>query len=393
MPFGPGEAFFIAEVHELRRQGCEILIAPREPRGKCINKDAEGLEHVSVRMPLINTNILAAAIGVFVQHPIRTLRVFRKVLHSRNLATLAKNIAVFPKALWLAKVAQQWGADHIHAQWALTTGTMGMVASEITGVSWSCTAHRGDIADDNLLAVKADHASFFRFISESGITLARSRGLVADSKNSHVLHMGVVLPPIEQIHSPPKIALRLLCAANLLPVKGHRYLFEALLLLKNRGVACHLDVAGGGPLRDELQALVRSLGIDDRVRFMGIVAHDQLLQLYCDDKVDVVILPSLDLGDGLHEGIPVTLVEAMSHGIPVISTTTGGIPELLRDGAGILVPQQDPAALADAIERILGDVDLRKQLSDTGRRRVEEDYNVQKVVARLMKFIHEAIPA
>ena len=389
MPFGFGEAFFIAEVHEMRRQGCEMLIVPRSPSGECVNQDAAGLDQISLRKPLIDAEILASAVRVFVRHPIRCLRAFAKFFHSRNFVTFVKNLVVFPKSLWLAKLAEQSGVDHIHAQWALTTGTMAMVASEITRIPWSCTVHRGDIAEDNLLAIKSKNAAFFRFISQSGVKLAQSHGVAADNPNIHIIHMGVVLPPAEQVFTPTKNAVRLLCPANLLPVKGHRYLFEAIRSLKQRGVECQLDVAGSGPMSAELRATVNTLDIGDRTRFAGVVPHDQLLKLYRDGKVDVVVLPSVDLGDGLHEGIPVCLIEAMAYGVPVVSTSTGGIAELLHDGAGILVPPKDSAALADAIERLLGDENLRKQLSEAGRRRVEAEYGVENVIFKLLQLIEE----
>lgn len=391
MPFGHGEAFFIAEVHEMRRQGCEVLIVPRSPSGECVNHDTAGLDQISLRKPIIDADILAAAVCVFVRHPIRCLRTLALFFHSRNLATFVKNLTVFPKSLWIAKLAKQRGTDHIHAQWALTTATMAMAASEITGIPWSCTAHRGDIADDNMLAVKTDRATFFRFISESGVKLAQSRGVHADAQNIHVLHMGVILPPAEQVCAPPKNVVRLLCPANLVPVKGHRYLLEAIRLLKQRGVECHLDVAGGGPLLDELQATVKALDIEDRTQFVGIIPHDQLLKLYRNGEVGIVVLPSVDLSNGLHEGIPVCLIEAMAHGVPVVSTTTGGIPELLRDGAGVLVSPKDSAALADAIERLLGDENLRNQISEAGHRRVEQEYGVESVVSALLGHISKSI--
>ena len=80
-------------------------------------------------------------------------------------------------------------------------------------------------------------------------------------------------------------------------------------------------------------------------------------------------------------------MEAMAYGVPVVSTSTGGIPELLRDRAGLLVPPKDPTALADAIERLLGDDGLQGQIRTVGRRRIEEEFAVNGVVVSLMKEI------
>jgi glycosyltransferase involved in cell wall biosynthesis len=92
----------------------------------------------------------------------------------------------------------------------------------------------------------------------------------------------------------------------------------------------------------------------------------------------------------LHEGVPVGVIEPMAHGIPVIATNTGGIPELLHGGAGIMVPPRDPAALADAIQRLLGDALLRRQLAEAGRRRVENGWGVNNVVSTLLAHLAAA---
>ncbi|MBN1393470.1 MAG: glycosyltransferase, partial [Pirellulales bacterium] len=181
-----------------------------------------------------------------------------------------------------------------------------------------------------------------------------------------------------------------LCPANLLPVKGHEHLLRAMELLKHNGVRCTLRVAGDGALQNKLQCLADELRLGSMVEFLGGVPHDRILEWYRRRLVDAVVLPSVDLGEGVHEGIPVSLMEAMAHGLPVISTTTGGIPELLHDGAGIMTPPKDPAALAEAIERLIRDPDLRTRLGAAGRKRIEEEFAVQSVVEKLLAEIEAA---
>jgi glycosyltransferase involved in cell wall biosynthesis len=117
------------------------------------------------------------------------------------------------------------------------------------------------------------------------------------------------------------------------------------------------------------------------VKFAGHLDHSTLLNLYATGKVDFVILPSL------HEGIPVSLMEAMGYGIPVISTDVGGTSELLCDGAGILVPPKNHKALADATEKLIQLPHLREELSQLGRRRVEEQFAVEYTVSDLVDCI------
>ena len=157
--------------------------------------------------------------------------------------------------------------------------------------------------------------------------------------------------------------------------------------MRTRGVECKLLVAGGGELRPELEALVQNLGLADAVQFLGQLSHSEILAMYREGRVGMVVLPSVDLGHNLHEGIPVALIEAMSYGIPVVGTQTGGIPELLEGGAGLIVPDKDPAALADAIERYVRDPVFAAEVARKGRQRICESFNVTTVVSQLLERI------
>jgi len=152
-----------------------------------------------------------------------------------------------------------------------------------------------------------------------------------------------------------------------------------------------LWLAGEGELRLIVEEQAKNLGLTDRVRFLGYMPHEELLRVYEEGKIDAVVLPSVDLGDGLNEGIPVALMEAMAFGIPVVSTQTGGIPELLGGGAGLLVPPKDPEALAAVIRKLFEDQALAKEVGLAGQRRVQEDFAVEQVIARLETLFHKDV--
>lgn len=387
MPFGTSEEFLISEVRELLRLGHEVLIVPRSPARAVVNHDAAGLEGHSLRRPLLGPSVLFFALVEMLRHPLSAGRAFALLRGSRNRAVFARNVLAFPKGLWLARVARAWRADHIHAHWGLTTATMAMVAGEVAGVPWSMTLHRGDIAASNLLAAKMDRAGFVRFISQSGRDLAARLGAGECPGKAFVIHMGVVLPAWPPVRPVGNVPFVVLCPANLYPVKGHAHLVRAMAILRDRHVSCELRLAGQGGLLEDLMRDVDDLDLGNMVDFLGHVPHEGILEWFGDGSIDVVVLPSVDLGDDLHEGIPVALMEAMAHGIVVISTETGGIPELLHDGAGILVPPRDPGALADAIERLIRDAALRTQYGAAGRRRIEEAFAVERTVPELVQRI------
>lgn len=377
MPYGPGETFLIDEIKELQRRN-EVLIVPRSPAK--LGQHGAWLEPYTRCERLLSRRVLNRALRLFAEAPQRVAANARFLFRSRSLVIAAHNLAVFPKALWLATIATQWKADHIHCHWAGTTATMAMIASRLSGIPWSFTAHRSDIVSNNLLADKARSATLVRAISEDGRKMLISRGVEGEEK-LRVLPMGVRIPQAVQWNrpSPPVV----LCAADLLKVKGHRFLIEAWKMLGDRGVAARLWLAGEGELKSHLEALVADLGLRDSVAFLGTINHDALLDLYRGGAISAVILASVDLGGGCHEGIPVALVEAMSYGLPVIATTTGGIPELVRPGTGLLVPPEDASALADAIHTILRDETLARTLGQSGRRWVAETRDVAFVASEL----------
>jgi colanic acid/amylovoran biosynthesis glycosyltransferase len=392
MPFGSGEEFLVPEANELMRQGCELLIVPRSPKGEVFNRDAADLEGHSRRASLLSASVVLGALVEGLRHPLSTCRVFKLILKSESAAVFVKNAAVLPKGLWLARLARRWGADHIHAHWGRTTATIGLVAAELTGIPWSLTLHRDDIAHPNLLSLKMRKAAFSRFISRSGLTIARDVGAPAPADTAVVIHMGARLPEnvnerTAEHEGSAHEGFILLCPANLYPVKGHVHLLAAMGILRDRGADCTLWIAGSGGLLEALQNQVAALALTSKVRFLGQVDHERILAWYADGAVDAMVLPSVDLGDHEHEGIPVSLMEAMAHSVPVVSTETGGIPEMLGEGAGLLVPPGDAEALADALHRLLRDPALRSRLGTAGRRRIEEQYSVERTTEDLLAHI------
>ena len=383
---GEMEDFFVPELEELINQGVAVLVVPRSLAGQLVQVSGR-LQNKIVAEALFSIRVLFTAFIEFFANPSIVIKIFRTLSEGRQLSLVIKNLLVLPKSFWLAKIARKWGATHIHAQWATTTSTMALFASELSGIPWSFTAHRGDIVQNNLLGTKTRKASFVRFISENGIQLAR-RVIAGDLDGKiRVIHMGVDLP--SQINPKKSAKTTILTPASLLPVKGHKYLIDAVAILRNREVDCHVFLAGEGILYEALQEQVKALSLVDRITFLGQMLHEDLLQFYKKNKVDLVVLPSIDLGNGIHEGIPVSLIEAMSFGIPVISTTTGGIPELLDGDYGLLVPPQEPYSLANAIETLSKDHGLWTKFSKAGRNHILEQFYIKNVVANLIILLEE----
>jgi glycosyltransferase involved in cell wall biosynthesis len=391
-PFGKGETFVLEEMLALADLGVELLIVPRNPPKEVFHDSARQLLDRTIWLPLFSGRIFLACLKAAVLKR-RFWKVLADIFHySRTLWILIKNLAIIPKAVFIADLFREAKVQHIHAHWGSTTATMAWVASELTGIPWSMTLHRWDIAENNMLKLKVERSAFVRCISEDG---RREVLRIVGEQLQHkvkVLHMGVRLPD-----SPPEKSCLtrqvfvIACPANLVPKKGHRFLIEACALLRERGARnFECLIIGEGPLETELRRQVGELGLEEVVKFMGRLPHSDLLRMYERGEVDAVVLPSIVTEDGEKEGIPVALMEAMAYGIPVISTQTGGIPELLGGGAGVLVPQGSSQALADAMTELIQNENIRAKLTQFGRAKVEAEFDLilnTKLLLQLMMKI------
>jgi colanic acid/amylovoran biosynthesis glycosyltransferase len=383
LPFGEGETFIIPEVDALLAAGHQVIIIPRASNDPVMHDDVGALLARTRRLPRPG-QILGAVFQSLMRDPRRTLAAFWRLRRTRPRRRAIANTIATAEGIWVARVARSWGADHIHAHWAHLTATLAMAASRVSGIPWSFTAHRYDVVLNNLLDEKLRSACFGRFIAREIAAVARSLVSPEAMARSEVLHVGVRLPPAANGHQPARATPVLLCPARLIRVKGHPLLLEAAARVASRGIAFELWLAGDGPEADSVVRRIRDLGLERQVRMLGMLPHAALLRLYQRGEVDCVVLASLDLGAGVHEGISVALIEAMGYGIPAISTRTGGMAELLDGGAGVLVPPADSAALADALERVLGSPELRAELGQAGRRRIETEFDVATIVGALV---------
>jgi colanic acid/amylovoran biosynthesis glycosyltransferase len=376
-PYGQNDTFFGPEVRELVRQGVDVLAVPVRPRGPLTTPDAESL---TARKPLLDGEIAWAAVAELVRSPAATLAAFMLLFRSPRPSVLLRNLVAFPKALWLARLARSWRADHIHAHWAGPPSTVALIASRLSAVPWSFTGHLADIQARNLLREKCGSAVFVRFIAHAMTHLMRRCAPGVDESGWTVLRLGIELPPARSGPPPLNDPPVLLFAARFDPEKRHATLLEAVANLVREGERVELWLAGSGRLLTEIQHRARELGLDGVVRFLGYVPNAEILGWLQAGHVDTVVLPSD------WEGIPVSLIESLAYGVPAVASDVGGVAELVGDGCGVLVPAGDPDAFAHGIRRLLNSPRLRAEVARAGRERVEHEFAVDRVVSELREL-------
>jgi len=401
------ETFILNEILELERQGVDLRIYS-------LRKPDDGRFHANlarVRAPVIYLpehlrlepgRVLAAQRAVARANPRRYARVLRYALSSRS------PLAAF-KRFWQAGVLvdhlSAQPADHLHAHFASSATRVAMFAHLLTGVSYSFTAHAKDIflntVDLDLMRDKMRAARFVVTVSDFNHTYltqvagqAGRAGLPGIAQTIPAdrirrLYNGIDLTQFEPGAAALPQAKReplILAVGRLVEKKGFHVLVRACALLRDRGAAFHCDIIGKGPQEAALRALIAELRLAARVQLVGPKPQDEIVAAY--RYAAVFALPCVVGADGNRDGLPTVLLEAMAMRVPVVSTDLTGVPEIIDDGiAGLLVPQNDPAALADALARLLADPVLRERMGSAARARVERKFDLQKNVAVLRGWL------
>jgi colanic acid/amylovoran biosynthesis glycosyltransferase len=328
---------------------------------------------------------LATSPSAYAGLVVRAFRVARPGLRGRFLAA-----SWVVEALVLWRQLQGRGIRHVHAHLNGTGPAVAMLATEFANRAsreagrhtWSLTVH-GPYefyeVEEEALPEKVRSSDFAVCVSDFG----RSQ-LMAFVDEDHWAKLHVVHCGVQPNSQPRREAgidggageLRMVSVGRLNPVKGHAVLLQALAELQTRGVRGRLVIVGDGPKRNRLQELARELGLGDSVLFAGAVGQDEIAAHY--DAADVLVHASFA------EGIPVVLMEAMAHRLPVVAASVMGVGELVRDGEnGLLVRPGRPDELASAVERLAADPKLRQTMGEHGRRTVESEFDVSSSAARL----------
>ena len=214
-------------------------------------------------------------------------------------------------------------------------------------------------------------------------------GAPADRVATHRSGLELQRFPFTQ-RQPPEGRARLLFVGRLTEKKGVAYLLEALANLLATGRDAELTIVGSGRLEPDLRALCQTLGLAHRVQFAGPLPHIEVIQVM--ERAHVVVAPSVTAADGDQEGIPNVLKEAMALGLPVVATRHSGIPELVEDGvSGFLATERDADDLGRCLATVLDNPQRWADWGRAGRRRVESDYDAQRLNDELVTLYRRTI--
>ncbi len=324
---------------------------------------------------------------------------YQGTMHELVAAGLGRQVlfAFFNLAfLWQAvRVVFAARVQVIHAHWWLPGGFIGALASLLTRRPLVITTHGTDV---EMLRRTRWAQPLARF------TFGRARRVTCGSTylREQLVSLGVVdAARVAVIPMPVNANFRfrsadlrfkseirnlksVLTVARLSAQKSIDTLIEAVALLHERGVDARLRVIGEGKKRGALEAQAAKLGLRDKVEFLGQRPQKELPRYY--GECDVFVLPSI------REGMGLVLAEALLCGAPVIAADSGGVTDIVRDGeTGLLFPERDAKALADAIQRMMSDRALAERLAATGRAFVSERFTQERVTGEFIRIYDEAV--
>lgn len=279
------------------------------------------------------------------------------------------------------------GVEHIHAHFANKGAELAVIVSMISGIPCSFTGHGKDVfRNRRLLQQKMTYAQYIIIVAEYMREFLQQAYPMISKDKYHKIIMGV--NPDEFLPRPAPAAdprLRILSVARLEEKKGLPYLVEAVGLLRSRGIDASLTIIGEGTLRSELMERIHHLGLRQYCQLPGALPVDEVRAAL--GAASVFALPCIVARDGDRDSMPVSIKEAMAMAVPVVATHEVAIPEMIKDGAGLLVPPHDVAALADALETVHHmSPEERQQMGAIGRRIIEAEFAIAGQTARLAQL-------
>ena len=387
------ETFILREVNELERKGQPVVVVPLvHVSARVVHEEAKPWMRRALFTPLLDAKIVRSNLRTFLAEPLRYLRILFTII-ARTIwrpSTLLRSVALFPKAIHLARVLTAMGIRHVHAHFASHATTAAWVISSISDITYSFTVHGPDVFVHRLLLrEKIAGARFVRCVSIfnkaflTGLYPEVTRGKL------EVIRTGVNPDIYEEASRSARRKpgpLQILSLAALAPHRGFPVLIDACARLINAGVDIECRIVGEGRLRRVTEQWIARHGLSDRVRLLGALPQHEVARLM--GEADLFVLPSIIAVDGQMDGIPLSLTEAMAAGKPVIASAISGIPELVKhEHNGLLADAAYPQRIEAAIRRLMEDPELRVRLGEEGRRTVRERFDVRRTTASLIALL------
>ncbi len=294
----------------------------------------------------------------------------------------------FREAAYLGQRLKKDQISHLHVHFAGLASRTAWWIKCLFGITYSFTGHANDIfcpkPEQRVgLADLLREASFVVVVSDFGAGFLQ-RGFPESAHKIHRVYNGLDLSVFRSTTAGAK-PVRLLSIGRLIEKKGFKFLIEACRLLRSSGFSFVCQIVGEGPEHDRLQQTIQEYQLSDTVRLTGALPQTELVEIF--SQSSIFVFPAVHDSVGDTDNLPTVLIEAMASSLPIVATRVAGIPEIVQhDENGILVPEKDPAQLADAIRVMAGDPALQERFGRASRRIAEEKFALVNTVGHLKKL-------
>jgi glycosyltransferase involved in cell wall biosynthesis len=385
------EGFVIDEIIELERQGAEIEIYS-------LNKPGDPRFHPRLAELHAPVNYAPAPDSAEMWSVIQESAV-RLHLDPFNVGDLViralgsgNHTALHPflQSLWLAAVLSKSGIQHLHTHSGGHTLEVALLASLLGGRSFSFTQPHMTAppsgAERDLLIRAIEQCSFG--VAVTDLNLQWLRKLAPGTSKLYHIPFGL---PLDRFGATEELGFpipSIVAAGKLIERKGFSYLIEACRMVSDAGRKFRCTIIGSGKQENMLRALIDSLGVGDCVTLAGAQPQPRLLDAIRRSAFTVV--PSVHADDHARDAFPEIILESLAMGRAVVATDTPGTSEMIEHGRnGLIVPQRNSLALAESIERLLADTDLRARMNLAARAKAETQFDLAKNASALRRLLEK----
>ncbi|MCP4983639.1 MAG: glycosyltransferase family 4 protein [Gammaproteobacteria bacterium] len=287
--------------------------------------------------------------------------------------------------------------QHYYTHFMHTPASVSYYASQINRQSWSVSAHAKDIWTIPEWELREKLASTDWVVTCTGANEKFLSSLSDDQNRVKLLYHGLDFGRFDQKHEESSMRdgsdetnrVQLVSVGRAVDKKGYEVLLAALARLPTSLYWKFVHI-GGGELLGQLQQQAQELGLDGRITWLGALPQNEVLAQY--RQADLFVLPSKISADGDRDGLPNVLMEAQSQNLACLSTRISGIPELIIHAeTGWLVEQKNSEQLAQALEKLIGDPQLRGQLAQAGFTRVRSKFSMDRGIDILVERLEQSL--
>ena len=348
--------------------------------------------------PIIFSKLVYIILYFLFLHPIKTLRLFLYILFHRYsyYKTLKEDFIVFGKTLYLTGCVRNYGVQHIHSPWANQTAFKSLGAAYLLDLPFTVHVRAFDInhwKSQYGLGDILENADFI--ITNSEYNRSRINSIIEGKKKVFVIRNGVNTNLIIPNERPEKrnSPVRIISVGRLIEPKGYIYLLQACAQLVYQGIDLNCKILGDKDFTNEARSYIdimstyHALKLEKWVSFEGAQPLGEILKSY--QWADIFVLACVKSQTGEHDITPNVILEAMAMELPVVSTRSGAIPEIvIHQKTGLLVEPKDVPSLAGAINTLITDHGLRRRFGKAGRKQVVDHYNTSKNISKMAEILN-----